>query len=709
MSRPCLRTLLSFVVVLLLLTPVATAQMAYEWKKLCDLSDARHCFAVAKISEDKILVTGGFVNSMDQLDGVATRSCEIVNVSSSTSEPFPQMNDGRAEHLMLVRADGAIFVIGGREEYSELGSNSIETYDATTRTWRRVGSLLTGRRQLAGLFIDEYRILSVGGRIDASIVVNNAEIFDTRTGVSVEVQPYPVNIATGCAAIIAGTPCVFSGRTGGPNSGRSQEVWSYQNGVWRLFATLEEAVVAPSIVELPSGEVVVTCGALTEEPFIPSTMIQIISDSNVSRRIGSALRGRQWHGAALLRRSDVVLVGGYQSGVEITSSAESVNLSTGAVTELPPIPEPRTYVQLVSCDIQPGGIRRGTVVAVSGLAQTGFRLRNTPSVYYLREYCKEPPINLLEPRSFRLAGMAAVTEDGVRLTPSTGTAVGRMSSVIPLGKPSFEMSVGVRLSRGTDNGFLDGGPQGADGIAVIFSTGIDRTYLGRIGEGIGYDGLPNVVAVEVDAYRNPGMYDRDAQHVAIMVPVQGVTSSRHDEKTTVVMKPLPFDLIADGSVYDFDVSYNGSTLNVFASSANSGTRLVVSATSFDIYERLGVSRSTPIYASITAATGKSMQEHTIVRWNLEGCDLITSVEDDDIMPVMPFDSSARSLVYDALSKEIVVVSGVSSDITVFDLTGQIVLRRASDHAEQRIDVSILPRGFYVVSSGTTSMSFIVHD
>lgn len=709
MSRRRFPLVLFLVLALVYVAPDATSQPTYEWKKLCDLSIARHGFAVAKIAEDKILITGGFKNSSGQLHGEGAKDCEVINVTTGVSEAFPPMNDGRTEHIMLTRADGIIYVLGGRRENSESGSNSIEAYDPTTRTWKRVGSLRAGRRQLAGLFIDDHRILTVGGRLDASNVVGNAEIFDTRTGLSESVAPYPMGISTGCAAIIEGKPCVFAGRAGGVNSDRSREVWAFEGGGWRLLTRLQETVVAPTLVELPSGDIAVTGGALMESPFNASTAIQTLTNSSPARVVGNIKTGRQWHGAALWKNDHIVIVGGYQRNVVIASSAEAINLTNGSVMALPSLPEARAYVQLVSSEVQPGGVRSPTVIAISGLTGSGSGSMNTPSVYYLTESCSQPTQNLLDSKQFRLVGMAAVTNEGVRITPSTGTAVGRMSSNVPLDGSSFDISVGLKLSRGTDNGYLDGGPQGADGIAMLFSTGIDRTYLGRNGEGLGYDGLPNVVVVEVDAYRNPANFDRDPQHVALMVPVQGVTSSRHDDKNTVAMKQLPFELTADGSVYDFRVSYDGSRLNVFASSAATGTQLVLSVPDFDIFERLGVARSTPLYASITSATGKSMQEHTIVRWNLEGCGAITSVDDDEDVNVRTGDNHESVLSFDATSREIVVAQALTSDIVVYDLTGNVVLRHGPSQIGQRVDVSLLPRGFYVASSGTTSISFIVHE
>jgi len=684
------------------------AQTVYEWKKLCDLSFGRHTFAVTKVDEHRILVTGGFVNSTGQLSGTASNECEIINVTTGTLETFPSMIEGRAEHLMLTRSDGVIFVVGGRHAFSSRGIKSIEMYDASTNTWKHVGDLRRGRRQLAGVFIDDYRILTVGGRIDASTVVNDAEVFDTRTGISTSVSPYPMNISTGCAAIVQGKPCVFAGRSGGINSDRSREIWAFENGSWKLVSTLQITVVAPTIVELPSGEIVVTGGALYEEPFEASTAIQKISDLTPARVIGHVGVGRQWHGAALWNRSRVVIVGGYRENIEITASAEFFDLNTGRVTELPPIPEARTYVQLVSSNIQPGGVPGSTVVAISGLIGDGSGSSNTSSVYWLSETCARPSVDLLEPKTLRFAGMAAVTEEGVRITPSTGTAVGRVSSTVQLDGSSFEMSVGLKLSRGSDNGYLDGGPQGADGIAILFSTGMDRTYLGRNGEGIGYDGLPNVVAIEVDAYRNPANYDRDARHVAVMVPVQGITRSRHDDNSTVVMKALPFDLTADGSIYDFNVSCYGSRLNVYASSTTSTSQFFLSVPNFNIYEKLGVPPSTPLYASITAATGKSMQEHTIVRWSLGGCQTLTSF-DDEVLLLPPADNVVNCLQFDATTSEIVVKSESVPDVTVYNLTGQVVLRRAVTQAEQRIDVSVLPNGFYIATCGTSTISLIVHE
>lgn len=683
------------------------ASQEYNWEKGPNLKN-RHIFPVViKKSETEAYIIGGWASG--QFSGPSTSVDRLyVDGDQLRVEEVASMRIARAEFVGFLEGDTSIVVFGGFTSGNGV-SNSVERYSFATKEWYEIGKLKEGRRQHAGLYLGDGKYLIVGGRRRDLSTYSTAEVFDVNRRVSESVASFPFSVNGAFGITVGNRHFVVGGRSGGPDDPKHRDIYEYvpSRNAWDVGQRMDKGREAPQLAMLRSGEAISIGGAYTEKsPYDFSDEI-LLGDENGWRIAAVGVIEMIYNAGAEFTDDVLVIAGGQDEQLRLSGRSQFIEIRTGRVTQGPDLNYKRQFHRAISFVMQSSKTPTGRTVVIVGGA--GDDPSVPTSIEYLVSKCDVESKNLLDSKQFRLVGMASVTNEGVRITPSTGTAVGRMSSNVPLDGSSFDISVGLKLSRGTDNGYLDGGPQGADGIAMLFSTGIDRTYLGRNGEGLGYDGLPNVVVVEVDAYRNPANFDRDPQHVALMVPVQGVTSSRHDDRNTVAMKQLPFELTADGSVYDFRVSYDGSRLNVFASSAATGTQLVLSVPDFDIFERLGVARSTPLYASITSATGKSMQEHTIVRWNLEGCGAITSVDDDEDVNVRTGDNHESVLSFDATSREIVVAQALTSDIVVYDLTGNVVLRHGPSQIGQRVDVSLLPRGFYVASSGTTSISFIVHE
>ena len=60
--------------------------------------------------------------------------------------------------------------------------------------------------------------------------------------------------------------------------------------------------------------------------------------------------------------------------------------------------------------------------------------------------------------------------------------------------------------------------RGADGFAFVVHNGAPDA-LGREGSGLGYDGLPNTLSVELDTFYNFDMADLYENHVSVMTQV----------------------------------------------------------------------------------------------------------------------------------------------------------------------------------------------
>lgn len=76
------------------------AQQSLSWKKLGDLHTARTRFALHAISENKAIVIGG-----TQSNGIATSSCELIDIVTGQVQPAASMSQARSEFPSLVGND----------------------------------------------------------------------------------------------------------------------------------------------------------------------------------------------------------------------------------------------------------------------------------------------------------------------------------------------------------------------------------------------------------------------------------------------------------------------------------------------------------------------------------------------------------------------------------------------------------------------------
>ncbi len=141
-----------FGLVLLLMHPDGQCQENYEWRFYTTLVHGRQQHEAVWIGRSKVLVIGGKIDGVGQMNGTPTTSCEVIDLITASSTEVASMSVPRAEHTVLVDpSDSSVYVIGGvttRENRGQVTS-SIERYDVRTDTWTTVGSLNTARRQHA--------------------------------------------------------------------------------------------------------------------------------------------------------------------------------------------------------------------------------------------------------------------------------------------------------------------------------------------------------------------------------------------------------------------------------------------------------------------------------------------------------------------------------------------------------------------------------
>ncbi|GIV55127.1 MAG: hypothetical protein KatS3mg039_1645 [Candidatus Kapaibacterium sp.] len=257
-----------------LLVFAVTALAQPQWRLFEDtLQLGRHSFQALAIRPTQVLVMGGFTRAVGGKIGQPARECEIIDIEQRRVFPAAPMNVGRAEFVALPTPDSNVVAISGVSGYvsTEGGSGTltptVEFYERTLNRWRVLGNLIVARRQHTAIWLDDHRILIVGGRLEDLSSTASAEIFDILTGVSQPAPPYPYSMTDLVSARTrTGRILVWGGRQGGPNSFRTNEIYEYTPTGWRLYQTMPEVSRSPSVIALVDGRVLFCGGSPQESP-----------------------------------------------------------------------------------------------------------------------------------------------------------------------------------------------------------------------------------------------------------------------------------------------------------------------------------------------------------------------------------------------------------------------------------------------------------
>jgi len=192
----------------------------------------------------------------------------------------------------------------------------------------------------------------------------------------------------------------------------------------------------------------------------------------------------------------------------------------------------------------------------------------------------------------------------------------------------FELTFSFRLSDGNDNGMVDEGDPGADGIAVVFLAETPSA-VGQPGDGIGYHEIGHGMAVEYDSYLNPAYSDPNTSHIAVQVGDGRLLRAWHMPPylRALASTGVP-SFKADGTVYFGRIAYEAGRLSVYVSTNGSYDKPVIVVDSFDLQTVLNLDSRGSCYVGFTSSTGRSSEVHELLSVELTDCQPVTSVLDD---------------------------------------------------------------------------------
>lgn len=212
--------------------------------------------------------------------------------------------------------------------------------------------------------------------------------------------------------------------------------------------------------------------------------------------------------------------------------------------------------------------------------------------------------------SVQTNGSATVSDGVLRLTLARTYQRGSAWSTqkVPVAG-GFVTTFGFRI---TDRGGVTDstGKVGGDGFAFVIQNS-SPAALGNNGNGIGYDGIPNSLAIEFDTYLtgSNSFYVPDRSDNEVSIHCRGIYPNSSDEVASLAGITPPINL-SDGQEHTVNVIYVPGTLAVTLD----GLPTAILNLNADLTRllRLDAGRA---YVGFTAATGAAYETHGITTWD----------------------------------------------------------------------------------------------
>lgn len=317
------------------------------------------------------------------------------------------------------------------------------------------------------------------------------------------------------------------------------------------------------------------------------------------------------------------------------------------------------------------------------------------------------------PAKIIYVGNAVKVNDYIQLTPPSVNKSGAIWYADPIPVISgFRTEFSFRIRNGSNNTCQDNSIPGADGIAFVVQNFIPYA-LGTYGGGIGYDGIPNSVAIEFDTFSNDStqienFFDPNGNHVAVQSNGTKENSSKHTPQYTLAMAKYIMPILNDGTVYYGKIVYSekDKSLEVYLDTIKEMATPILVVNNFDLYTLLKLERGYRAYLGFTSATGCAYETHELLAW------YVCPTPPDPARSVENQDEEHSSIIYPNPVADFAYlkIEKLPTSIKILNNIGETIYE-AKTLESNRLDFRSYPPGIYFIEIVTSNGVFkdkIIH-
>lgn len=206
--------------------PLASAQIydpgAGNWGSAGSLATARSGAAAVPLPNGKVLVAGGDPQGL--VSEPVLTSTELYDPNMNSWSPGASMGESRASLSLTLLGNGKVLAAGGYESSSIDGVQAVasaELYDPTTDSWSDTDSMSVPRFLQTATLLPDGRVLVVGGSNVDALSLQSAEIYDPVTSEWTTVAPMVTRRIGHTATLLEDGKVLVAGGTSSSRRSRS--------------------------------------------------------------------------------------------------------------------------------------------------------------------------------------------------------------------------------------------------------------------------------------------------------------------------------------------------------------------------------------------------------------------------------------------------------------------------------------------------------
>ena len=216
---------------------------------------------------------------------------------------------------------------------------------------------------------------------------------------------------------------------------------------------------------------------------------------------------------------------------------------------------------------------------------------------------------------------AHLSQNGIKLTDSDSWQHGAVWNKQPVKvEEGFETTFAFRFYDGDNKNSPDGSTPGADGLAFVLQTA-GNIALGHTGGGIGYKGIINAFAIEIDTYANDDknsvqLNDPNGNHLAVFANAGGILIPDHATNALVSENINIPEIKIDSTVYYCHIryDYDEKKLRIYLDTVECYLEPVLVIENFNLSDYIDLQQG-KAYAGITSATGDAQEAHELLEFS----------------------------------------------------------------------------------------------